>query len=64
MSGIVGSAFMDALDIFPAVESIRTGRARTGRDSWPTDTLASGRHGVCIAVNGLVTNRHRVAAAY
>jgi sulfoacetaldehyde acetyltransferase len=66
--GIVGSAFMDALDIFPAAGIRFVGVAHEQGAVHMADgyARASGRHGVCIAQNGPgVTNFVTgVAAAY
>jgi sulfoacetaldehyde acetyltransferase len=66
--GIVGSAFMDALDIFPAAGIQFVGVAHEQGAIHMADgyARASGRHGVCIAQNGPgVTNFVTgVAAAY
>jgi sulfoacetaldehyde acetyltransferase len=66
--GIVGSAFMDALDIFPAagIEFVPVAHEQGAIHMADGYARASGRHGVCIAQNGpgvtnLVTG---VAAAY
>jgi sulfoacetaldehyde acetyltransferase len=66
--GIVGSAFMDALDIFPAagirfVPTVHEQGAGHMADGY---ARVSGRHGVCIAQNGPgVTNFvTSIAAAY
>ena len=68
MPGIVGSAFMDALDLFPAA-GIDFVTSRTSRTpcTWPTATPGSrGRPSVVIAQNGPgITNFVTgVAAAY
>jgi sulfoacetaldehyde acetyltransferase len=66
--GIVGSAFMDALDIFPAAGIRFVGVAHEQGAIHMADgyARACGRHGVCIAQNGPgVTNFVTgVAAAY
>src|SRR5262244_2539668 len=66
--GIVGSAFMDALDIFPAAGIRFVPVAHEQGAGHMADGYArtSGRHGVCIAQNGPgVTNFvTAVAAAY
>src|SRR5271154_628754 len=66
--GIVGSAFMDALDLFPAAGIRFVPVAHEQGASHMADgyARASGRHGVCIAQNGPgVTNFVTgVAAAY
>src|SRR5262245_13129728 len=66
--GIVGSAYMDALDLFPAagirfVSTVHEQGAAHMADGY---SRASGRHGVCIAQNGPgVTNFvTALAAAY
>ncbi|MDP1983519.1 MAG: sulfoacetaldehyde acetyltransferase [Sulfuritalea sp.] len=66
--GIVGSAYMDALDIFPAagIRFIPTVHEQGAAHMADGYARASGRHGVCIAQNGPgVTNFvTAVAAAY
>ncbi len=66
--GIVGSAFMDALDIFPAagIEFVPVAHEQGAIHLADGYARASGRHGVCIAQNGPgVTNFVTgVAAAY
>jgi len=66
--GIVGSAFMDALDIFPAagIEFVPVAHEQGAIHMADGYARASGRHGVCIAQNGPgVTNfATGVAAAY
>jgi sulfoacetaldehyde acetyltransferase len=66
--GIVGSAFMDALDIFPAagIEFVPVAHEQGAIHMADGYARASGRHGVCIAQNGPgVTNFVTgVAAAY
>src|SRR5215470_17526235 len=66
--GIVGSAFMDALDIFPAagIRFVPVAHEQGGIHMADGYSRASGRHGVCIAQNGPgVTNFVTgVAAAY
>jgi sulfoacetaldehyde acetyltransferase len=66
--GIVGSAFMDALDIFPAagIEFVPVAHEQGAIHMAGGYARASGRHGVCIAQNGPgVTNFVTgVAAAY
>ena len=66
--GIVGSAYMDALDIFPAanirfVPTVHEQGAAHMADGY---ARASGKHGVCIAQNGPgITNFvTAIAAAY
>src|SRR6201997_3759123 len=66
--GIVGSAFMDALDIFPAagIRFVPVAHEQGAIHMADGYSRASGRHGVCIAQNGpVVTNFVTgVAAAY
>ncbi|HEY7424576.1 MAG TPA: sulfoacetaldehyde acetyltransferase [Gemmataceae bacterium] len=66
--GIVGSAFMDALDLFPAagIQFIAVAHEQGAIHMADGYARASGRHGVCIAQNGPgVTNFVTgVAAAY
>src|SRR6201982_1313290 len=66
--GIVGSAFMDALDIFPAagIKVVPVAHEQGAIHMADGYARASGRHGVCIAQNGPgVTNFVTgVAAAY
>src|SRR6201987_4870787 len=66
--GIVGSAYMDALDLFPAagIRFIPTVHEQGAIHMADGYSRASGRHGVCIAQNGPgVTNFVTgVAAAY
>src|ERR1700675_2392808 len=66
--GIVGSAFMDALDIFPAagIEFVPVAHEQGAIHMADGYARASGRHGVCIAQNGPgVTNFvTAIAAAY
>ena len=66
--GIVGSAFMDALDIFPAagIRFVPVAHEQGAIHMADGFARASGRHGVCIAQNGPgVTNFVTgVAAAY
>jgi sulfoacetaldehyde acetyltransferase len=66
--GIVGSAFMDALDIFPAagIRFIAVAHEQGAAHMADGYARTSGRHGVCIAQNGPgVTNFVTgVAAAY
>src|SRR3954452_17043994 len=66
--GIVGSAYMDALDLFPAAGISFVSVAHEQGAGHMADGLsrASGRHGVCIAQNGPgITNFvTAVAAAY
>src|ERR1700674_2887473 len=52
--GIVGSAFMDALDIFPAagIEFVAVAHEQGAIHMADGYSRASGRHGVCIAQNG------------
>ena len=66
--GIVGSAFMDALDIFPAagIRFIPTVHEQGSAHMADGYARVSGRHGVCIAQNGPgITNFvTAIAAAY
>ncbi len=66
--GIVGSAYMDALDIFPAagIRFIPTVHEQGAAHMADGYSRVSGRHGVCIAQNGPgITNFvTAVAAAY
>src|SRR5436853_6169773 len=66
--GIVGSAYMDALDLFPLAGSrfISVAHEQGGRHMADGYSRVSGRHGVCIAQNGPgVTNFvTSTAAAY
>src|SRR6202163_1396912 len=66
--GIVGSAFMDALDIFPAagIEFVPVAHEQGAIHMADGYARASGRHGVCIAQNGPgITNFVTgIAAAY
>src|ERR671919_1752126 len=66
--GIVGSAFMDALDLFPAagIRFIPTAQEQGAGHMADGYSRTSGRPGVCIAQNGPgVTNFvTAVAAAY
>src|SRR5947199_4519183 len=66
--GIVGSAYMDALDLFPlaGIRFISVAHEQGGGHMADGYARASGRHGVCIAQNGPgVTNFVTgVAAAY
>ena len=66
--GIVGSAFMDALDLFPAagIQFVPVAHEQGAVHMADGYARASGRHGVCIAQNGPgVTNFVTgVAAAY
>ncbi len=52
--GIVGSAYMDALDLFPAagIRFIATAHEQGAGHMADGYSRASGRHGVCIAQNG------------
>jgi len=52
--GIVGSAFMDALDLFPTagIRFIPTVHEQGAGHMADGYSRASGRHGVCIAQNG------------
>src|SRR5512144_1276398 len=66
--GIVGSAYMDALDLFPAagIRFISVAHEQGGGHMADGYSRVSGRHGVCIAQNGPgVTNFVTgLAAAY
>ena len=66
--GIVGSAYMDALDLFPAagIRFIPTVHEQGAAHMADGYARASGRHGVCIAQNGPgITNFvTAIAAAY
>jgi sulfoacetaldehyde acetyltransferase len=66
--GIVGSAYMDALDLFPTagIRFIPTAHEQGAGHMADGYSRASGRHGVCIAQNGPgITNFvTAVAAAY
>src|SRR5438477_3898277 len=66
--GIVGSAYMDALDLFPlaGIRFISVAHEQGGGHMADGYARASGRHGVCIAQNGPgVTNFvTSTAAAY
>jgi sulfoacetaldehyde acetyltransferase len=66
--GIVGSAYMDALDIFPAagIRFVPVAHEQGAAHMADGYARASGRHGVCIAQNGPgITNFvTAVAAAY
>jgi sulfoacetaldehyde acetyltransferase len=66
--GIVGSAYMDALDLFPAagIRFISVAHEQGGGHMADGYSRVSGRHGVCIAQNGPgITNFvTAVAAAY
>jgi sulfoacetaldehyde acetyltransferase len=66
--GIVGSAFMDALDIFPAagIRFIAVAHEQGAAHMADGYSRISGRHGVCIAQNGPgITNFVTgIAAAY
>lgn len=52
--GIVGSAYMDALDLFPAagIRFVSTAHEQGAGHMADGFSRASGRHGVCIAQNG------------
>src|SRR5260370_34040671 len=52
--GIVGSAYMDALDLFPlaGIRFISVAHEQGGGHMADGYARASGRHGVCIAQNG------------
>ncbi len=66
--GIVGSAYMDALDLFPTagIRFISVAHEQGGGHMADGFARASGRHGVCIAQNGPgITNFvTSIAAAY
>src|SRR5918994_1735457 len=66
--GIVGSAYMDALDIFPAagIRFVSVAHEQGAGHMADGYSRASGRHGVCIAQNGPgITNFvTAIAAAY
>jgi sulfoacetaldehyde acetyltransferase len=66
--GIVGSAYMDALDLFPTagIRFIPTVHEQGAGHMADGYSRASGRHGVCIAQNGPGTTNFvtAVAAAY
>jgi sulfoacetaldehyde acetyltransferase len=66
--GIVGSAYMDALDLFPAagIRFISVAHEQGGGHMADGYARVSGRHGVCIAQNGPgITNFvTSIAAAY
>src|SRR5512134_4166588 len=66
--GIVGSAYMDALDLFPAagIRFIPTVHEQGSAHMADGYYRVSGRHGVCIAQNGPGTTNFvtGVAAAY
>ncbi|HYF59339.1 MAG TPA: sulfoacetaldehyde acetyltransferase [Burkholderiaceae bacterium] len=66
--GIVGSAYMDALDLFPAagIRFVMTAHEQGAAHMADGYSRVSGRHGVCIAQNGPgITNFvTAVAAAY
>ena len=66
--GIVGSAYMDALDIFPAagIRFIQVAHEQGAVHMADGYSRVSGRHGVCIAQNGPgITNFvTAIAAAY
>ncbi len=66
--GIVGSAYMDALDLFPlaGIRFISVAHEQGGGHMADGFARASGRHGVCIAQNGPgITNFvTAIAAAY
>ncbi len=66
--GIVGSAYMDALDIFPAagIRFVSVAHEQGAGHMADGFSRASGRHGVCIAQNGPgITNFvTSIAAAY
>ena len=52
--GIVGSAYMDALDLFPlaGIRFISVAHEQGGGHMADGYSRVSGRHGVCIAQNG------------
>src|SRR5512134_23286 len=66
--GIVGSAYMDALDLFPlaGIRFISVAHEQNAAHMADGYSRASGRHGVCIAQNGPgITNFvTAIAAAY
>ena len=66
--GIVGSAYMDALDLFPAagIRFVPVAHEQGAAHMADGYARASGRHGVCIAQNGPgITNFvTAIAAAY
>jgi sulfoacetaldehyde acetyltransferase len=66
--GIVGSAYMDALDLFPAagIRFVSVAHEQGGRHMADGFSRATDRHGVCIAQNGPgITNFvTAIAAAY
>ena len=66
--GIVGSAYMDALDLFPlaGIRFISVAHEQGGGHMADGYSRVSGRHGVCIAQNGPgITNFvTAIAAAY
>ena len=66
--GIVGSAYMDALDLFPlaGIRFISVAHEQGGGHMADGYSRVSGRHGVCIAQNGPgITNFvTSIAAAY
>src|ERR1700687_2500143 len=66
--GIVGSAYMDALDLFPAagIRFVSVAHEQGAGHMADGFSRASGRHGVCIAQNGPgITNFvTAIAAAY
>ena len=66
--GIVGSAYMDALDLFPAagIRFVPVAHEQGAAHMADSYARASGRHGVCIAQNGPgITNFvTAIAAAY
>ena len=53
--GIVGSAYMDALDLFPlaGIRFISVAHEQGGGHMADGYSRVSGRHGVCIAQNGV-----------
>ena len=69
--GIVGSAYMDALDLFPlaGIRFISVAHEQGGGHMADGYSRVSGRHGVCIAQNGpgitnfVTVDRRRVLGA-
>ena len=53
--GIVGSAYMDALDIFPAAGIRFIPAHEQERSTWPTAMRVSGRHG-CASVKTVLAS--------
>ena len=70
--GIVGSAYMDALDLFPlaGIRFISVAHEQGGGHMADGYARVSGRHGVCIAQNGpgitnfVTVDRGRVLGAF